>query len=52
VSENPEPVLDALYKYDPEGGAKYLTKVAQRLLEQASDKDQEIERIYRVEMIP
>ena len=52
VSENPEPVLDALYKYDPEGGAKYLTKVAQRLLEQASDKDPDIERIYRVEMIP
>jgi hypothetical protein len=52
VSETPEPVLDALYKYDPEGGARYLTKVAQRLLEQASDKDAQIERIYRVEMIP
>lgn len=52
VSEDPEPVLDALYKYDPSGGAKYLTKVAQRLLEQASDKDENIDRIYRVEMIP
>ena len=52
VSETPEPVLDALYKYDPENGARYLTKVAQRLLEQAADKDVQIDRIYRVEMIP
>jgi len=52
VSETPEPVLDALYKYDPENGARYLTKVAQRLLEQAADKDTQIDRIYRVEMIP
>lgn len=52
VSEDPEPVLDALYKYDPSNGARYLTKVAQRLLEQAADKDTQIDRIYRVEMIP
>jgi len=52
VSDDPEPVLDALYKFDPDGGARYLTKVAQRLLEQASNADSEIERIYRVEMIP
>lgn len=52
VSEDPEPVLDALYKYDPQGGARYLTKVAQRLLEQAADKDAQIDRVYRVEMIP
>jgi len=52
VSEDPEPVLDALYKYDPEGGARYLTKVAQRLLEQAAEKDVQIDRVYRVEQIP
>lgn len=51
VSEDPEPVLDALYKYD-QGGARYLTNVAQRLLEQAANQDEKIDRIYRVEMIP
>jgi len=52
VSDDPEPVLDALYKYDPQGGARYLTKVAQRLLEQAADEDVQIDRVYRVEQIP
>jgi hypothetical protein len=52
VSEDPEPVLDALYKYDPKGGARYLTNVAQRLLEQAADEDVQIDRVYRVEQIP
>lgn len=51
VSEEPEAVLDALYKYD-QGGARYLTNVAQRLLENASDKDDKIDSIYRIEMIP
>ena len=51
VSEDPEAVLDALYKYD-QGGARYLTNVAQRLLEEASGNDPKIESIYRVEMIP
>jgi hypothetical protein len=51
VSEDPEPVLDALYKYDA-GGARYLTHVAQRLLEQAAKYDEKIESIYRIEMIP
>jgi len=51
VSEEPEPVLEALYKYD-QGGARYLTHVAQRLLEQASDADTNIDKIYRIEMIP
>lgn len=50
VSEDPEAVLEALYKYD-QGGARYLTNVAQRLLEQASKNDQKIESIYRVETI-
>mgnify|MGYP003343643080 FL=1 len=48
---DPQAVLEALYKYD-QGGARYLTKVAQRLLEEASYKDREIEKIYKVEVIP
>jgi len=44
-------VLDALYKYDA-GGARYLTNVAQRLLERASLNDPKIEAIYQVEIIP
>lgn len=51
VSEDPEAVLEALYKYD-QGGARYLTNVAQRLLEEASKDDPGIDGIYRVEMIP
>lgn len=51
VSEDPDAVLEALYKYD-NGGARYLTNVAQRLLDQAAEKDEGIESIYRVEMIP
>lgn len=51
VSEDPEAVLEALYKYD-QGGARYLTNVAQRLLEQASSIDEKIDSIYRIEMIP
>lgn len=51
VSEDPEAVLDALYKYDA-GGARYLTNVAQRLLERASLNDPRIEAIYQVEIIP
>lgn len=51
VSEDPDAVLDALYKYD-DGGARYLTNVAQRLLEEASKNDSKIDAIYRVELIP
>jgi hypothetical protein len=51
VSEEPDAVLEALYKYD-QGGARYLTHVAQRLLEDASEKDEAIESVYRVELIP
>lgn len=51
VSEEPEAVLDALYKYD-QGGTRYLTNVAHRLLEQASSKDSKIDTIYRIETIP
>lgn len=51
VSEDPNAVLEALYKYD-NGGARYLTHVAQRLLEEASDVDKGIESVYRIELIP
>lgn len=51
VSEEPTAVLDALYKYD-DGGARYLTNVAQRLLEAASKKDSAVESVYRIELIP
>lgn len=51
VSEEASAVLDALYKYD-DGGARYLTNVAQRLLEEASDIDRNIAGVYRVEIIP
>lgn len=51
VSEEPSPVVDALYKFD-QGGARYLTNVAQRLLEDASDIDKGIESVYRIELIP
>jgi hypothetical protein len=51
VSEEPDAVLEALYKYD-QGGARYLTNVAQRLLEEASEKDEAVESVYRIELIP
>lgn len=51
VSDDPNAVLEALYKYD-NGGAKYLTHVAQRLLEEASNLDKGIEAVYKIEMIP
>ena len=51
VSDDPEAVLDALYKYDF-GGSRYLTNVAQRLLEEASEVDNSIDRVYRIELIP
>lgn len=51
VSEEPSAVLDALYKYD-DGGARYLTNVAQRLLEEAARNDAAVASIYRYEIIP
>jgi len=50
VSDNPQPVLDALYKYN-ETGARYLTYVARELLEAASKNDENIDTIYRIETI-
>jgi hypothetical protein len=43
-------VLDALYKED-DNGSRYLTKVAERLLEQASRDDAALDLAYRIEII-
>ena len=51
VSDHPDAVLDALYKYD-DNGAYYLTSVAQRLLQQAAKVDIGIAEVYNVEVIP
>ena len=50
VSDTAEAVVDHLYKYD-EQGARYLTIVAERLLEEAAKLDPQIEQAYRVETI-
>lgn len=50
VMEQPAAVLEALYKYDPEG-ARYLTLVAQRLLSQAAHADSRIADAYNVEVV-
>ena len=52
VTEDPEMVLDALYKEDQITGARYLTQVARRLLQEASEADSEIDSVYRIEVIP
>jgi hypothetical protein len=49
-SREPEAVLDALYKSGNDG-IKYLTKVAERLLNDAALEDTEIDQIYRIEYI-
>ena len=50
VSESPEAILEALYKKDHKG-ARYLTHVAQRLVESACAADARLEKAYRVEYI-
>ncbi len=50
VSDDAEAVLEALYKYD-QSGARYLTHVAQRLLEASAKNDQKIDTVYRIETI-
>jgi hypothetical protein len=51
VSEDPTAVVEALYKYD-DNGARYLTNVAQRLLDQAAEADQLLADTYHTEIIP
>lgn len=50
VSEEPDAILDALYKEDA-NGARYLTRVAERLLVKAAAQDESIDLIYRFEYI-
>ena len=50
VSEQPDAVIDALYKEDA-SGARYLKRVAQRLIEDASEFDTRLDRAYKVEFI-
>lgn len=51
VSDKPDAVLDALYKYD-DNGARYLTEVAKRLLQETSKVDKGIAKIYNIEIVP
>lgn len=51
ISDKPDAVLDALYKYD-DNGARYLTGVAQRLMQEAAKLDSKIADIYNYEIIP
>jgi hypothetical protein len=51
VTDDPEVVLDSLYKHDS-NKTRYLTKVAERVLIQAAEKDAGIDQVYRVEVIP
>lgn len=50
VTDTPDGVVDALYKYDSQD-ARYLTHVARILIEIAAEKDSAIDRAYRVERI-
>lgn len=52
VTEEPQAILDALYKTDEENGTRYLTRVAERLLHSASERDNDIDSVYRIEIIP
>lgn len=51
VTEDPGAVILALYKQD-DSGYQYLTKVAERVLEQAAAVDQNLDLEYRIEIIP
>jgi hypothetical protein len=52
VTDDPEAILDALYKYDDVNKTRYLTNVATRLLEDSSGQDPEIDSAYHIELIP
>lgn len=52
VSDKPEAVLDALYKYDQNSGAYYLTTVARKLMDKAAQVDKDVAAIYNYEIIP
>lgn len=50
VADDAEAILEALYKPD-DYGARYLTRVAERLLQGAAAQDAEIDMLYRFEYI-
>lgn len=52
VTEDPNSVLDALYKYDEANDNYYLTAVAQKLISRATKLDSDLEAIYNIEIIP
>lgn len=51
VTDDPETVLEALYKPDTRSNTKYLTRVAERLLEDASRVDPDIDQAYRIQYL-
>ncbi len=51
VTDDPQDVIDALYKYDDKNNG-YLTNVAKRLLESATKNDENLDMVYRLETIP
>lgn len=51
TTENPESVVESLYKED-DSGIKYLTRVAERLLEDAVQHDADLDAAYRIVYIP
>jgi len=51
VSDQPEAVLDALYK-EGDNGVLYLTGVAERLLKTAALVDEGIAGVYNIQIIP
>lgn len=50
VSDTAEGLMEELYRYD-EAGVRYMTTVAQRLLEQASEVDARLRAAYQTETI-
>lgn len=50
VSDGAESVVEGVYRYG-DGGERYLTAVAEKLLEEASEVDPDIEAAYRIETI-
>lgn len=50
VSEGAQAVVDALYQQDRQG-SKYLTRVAERLLQEAAAQDPGVDLVYRFEYI-
>lgn len=50
VCDGPEAVLDSLHRYDA-AGSRYLTLVAARLLDDASERDMDISETYKIETI-